>query len=148
MGGLRTIVDQKGGVLTSLTKVECAKIETGFLSTTLLKHDGKMLLNTSGGDLDCSWLLLVLHIDMNQPGDDVGLIGCQRDANSLDLVWLDREVTRFDLQSFSLQLIDLELNRAGNASLILELDLLMSGGLVRDKPKVDKRLKLDIGGGL
>jgi hypothetical protein len=97
LGGLRTIVDQKGGVLTSLTKVECAKIETGFLSTTLLEDDGKMLLNTSGSDLDGPWLLLVLHIDVDQSGDDIGLIGCQRDTNSFNLIWLDGEVARFDL---------------------------------------------------
>ena len=81
---------------------------------------------------------------MDQSGDDIGFCGSKRDSDATNFIWFKTKVTRFNLNSFTFSCIDLKLNVASNTSLILKLDLLVSGGLVGNESEIDQRFELDI----
>lgn len=106
-----------------------------------------MLLHAGASDLDGPSFLLANDIDMEKARDQVGLGGCEGDPHPPDFLWFNTERAWFDLQAPTFLCVDVELDVACHPSLVLELDLLVLGGLDWHEPEVHERLKLDIWSG-
>ena len=71
------------------------------MATTLVKHDGKLLLDAGSRHFD-NLLPLFLSINDNNEilRDQIGCSGCHTDSYPLNLVWLDVKLIRLDFKSW------------------------------------------------